>query len=102
MKKLLIFCLIATIFHLNSYADIFYLKYYDGRVTRTVAYSIVVVKNNNGVIIFTGKTDKYGRVKIINTSGKSIQVTYNRRTYIKKPITIKNNDQRTTITFGNN
>src|SRR5258705_5152139 len=102
MKKLLIFCLIMTIVNINSYADIFYLKYYDGRVTRTVSYSIVVVKNNNGVIIFRGKTDKYGRVKIINTSGKSIEVTYNNRTYIKRSVAIRNNDQRTIITFGNN
>ena len=102
MKKLLIFCLITTIVNINSYADIFYLKYFDGSVTRTVAYSIVVVKNNNGVIIFRGKTDKYGRVKIINVSGKSIEVIYNNRTYVKRPVTIRNNDQQTTIIFRNN
>ena len=102
MKKLLIFCLLALIFSIDAYSDIFYLKYYDGSVTRIMPYSAVVVKNRSGVVIFRGRTDRYGRVKIIATSGTTMQVTYNGRNYTKNSVTIRNNEQRTTLTFTRN
>jgi len=101
MKKLLIFCLLALIFSINAYSDVFYLKFYDGSVTRIIPYSAVVVKNSSGVVIFRGRTDRYGRIRIITTSGRTMQVTYNGRTYTKS-VTIRSTDQRTNITFTRN
>src|SRR5687768_5965003 len=97
MKQLLILSLVMLIFNINAFADIFYLKHNDGRVNTTISYSQIIVKDRNGVIIFRGKTDKFGRVKVINTKGKTIEVKYNDRWYRSEQITIRNNDQRTTV-----
>ena len=97
MKKLLVLSLLMVTFNINAFPDVFYLKYSDGSVSRTISYSQVIVKDRNGVIIFRGKTDKYGRVKVINTNGKAIEVKYNGNWYRSEQITIRNNDQRTTV-----
>ena len=89
-----VFCLLICF---ESKSEIFHIRYNSGTQVKVLAYQTIEVYNRLGKIIFNGKTDKYGRIRIIRTDGYKIVSRVLNVAYALSPVIIRNNLEKKII-----
>jgi uncharacterized protein YqiB (DUF1249 family) len=82
VKKISITFLFLILFASQAFADFFQFVYKEGKNEWYVSVSTVIVYDNNNKKLFSGNTDRYGRLKISLAKGTyRCVITYNQKTY---------------------
>jgi hypothetical protein len=102
MKKIIVSVIFFLLLVSEIHADKFQLVFREGEATSyNISYSSIKIFDANNNILFSGVTDKYGRITVnVNRTGIFKCVVSYRGSEYQKQLTLRNsNDQLIMVTF---
>lgn len=100
MKAYLLTILLIIAFNVLSYADSFQFYYKTTSSSVYAAYQSIKLHNTNSKLVFSGFTDKFGRIAIKLRPGRyNCTVVYQKKEY-KMTVTIDNKSDFKMVYFG--